>query len=177
MCGLCAGPCEWISLSTLRSPIPELQNAPQPLKVLWAREHVPTPPSSVVFHLDSHLSPSRSWECVRKVENHEISWKPYNHNLPTWVFFNVNNNHSINMNVIQIMWCIIYHNHTFNLKILALCTMCHKGFIICHKVNDITTMEKHVEVKHKTLFKFYEQQSINHFWSHLIGNQLIKGQM
>jgi hypothetical protein len=64
LCGLCTGPCEWISLSILPSPIPELQHAPLPLKVLWARERVSTPPSSVVFHLDSHLSPSRSWECV-----------------------------------------------------------------------------------------------------------------
>ncbi len=28
LCGLCAGPCEWISLSILPSPIPELQHAP-----------------------------------------------------------------------------------------------------------------------------------------------------
>ncbi len=66
LCGLCAGPCEWISLSILPSPIPELQHAPLPLKVLGARERVPTPPSSAVFHLDSHLSPSRSWECVNQ---------------------------------------------------------------------------------------------------------------
>jgi hypothetical protein len=64
LCGLCAGPCEWISLSILPSPIPELKHAPLPLKVLWAREHIPTPPSSAVFHLDSPLNPSRSWECV-----------------------------------------------------------------------------------------------------------------
>jgi hypothetical protein len=64
LCGLCAGPCEWISLSILPSPIPELQHAPIPLKVLWARERVPIPPFYAVFHLDSHLSPSRSWECV-----------------------------------------------------------------------------------------------------------------
>jgi hypothetical protein len=64
LCGLCAGPCEWISSSILPRPIPELQHAPLPLKVLWARERIPTPPSSVVFHLDSHLSPARSWECV-----------------------------------------------------------------------------------------------------------------
>jgi hypothetical protein len=64
LCGLCAGPCEWISLSILPSPISELQHAPLPLKVLWARERIPIPPSSAVFHLDSHLSPSRSWECV-----------------------------------------------------------------------------------------------------------------
>jgi hypothetical protein len=56
---------EW-SLSTLPNPILELQHAPLPLKLLWAREHVPTP-SSVVFYLDSHLSFSRSWECVRKL--------------------------------------------------------------------------------------------------------------
>jgi len=64
LCGLCAGPCEWISLSILPSPILELQHAPLSLQVLWARERIPTPPSSVIFHLDSHLSPSRSWECV-----------------------------------------------------------------------------------------------------------------
>jgi hypothetical protein len=64
LCGLCASPCEWISLSILPSPIPELQHAPLPLQVLWARERISTPPSSVVFHLDSHLSPSRSWECI-----------------------------------------------------------------------------------------------------------------
>ncbi len=64
MCGLCAGPCEWISLSILPSPIPELQHAPLPLQVLWAKERLPTPPSSAVFHLGSHLSPSRGWECA-----------------------------------------------------------------------------------------------------------------
>jgi hypothetical protein len=67
LCGLCAGSCEWISLLILPSPIPEHQHAPLPLKVLWAKERVPTPPSSAVFHLDSHLSPSRSWECVTQV--------------------------------------------------------------------------------------------------------------
>ncbi len=65
LCGLCAGLCEWISLLILPSPIPELQHAPLPLKVLWARERIPTPPSFVVFHLDSPLSPSRNWECVK----------------------------------------------------------------------------------------------------------------
>ncbi len=33
-----------------------------PFKVLRVREHASTPYSSVVFSLDSHLSPSRSWE-------------------------------------------------------------------------------------------------------------------
>ncbi len=32
LCGLCAGPCEWISLSILPSPIPELQHAIYPSK-------------------------------------------------------------------------------------------------------------------------------------------------
>jgi len=58
------GPCEWISLWILPSPIPKLQHAPLPLKVLWAKEHIPTPASYAVFHLDSHLSPSRCWECI-----------------------------------------------------------------------------------------------------------------
>jgi hypothetical protein len=54
---------EW-SLSTLPSPILELQHAPLPFKVLWTRERASTPPLSVVLYLDSLLSPSRSWECV-----------------------------------------------------------------------------------------------------------------
>jgi hypothetical protein len=32
-----------------------------PFKMLWARERAPTLYSFVVFNLDSHLSPSRSW--------------------------------------------------------------------------------------------------------------------
>ncbi len=36
-----------------------------PYKVLWARECAPTFFSSVVSSLDSHLSPSRSWERVK----------------------------------------------------------------------------------------------------------------
>ncbi len=35
-----------------------------PSKVLWARERAPTLHSFVVFSLDSHLRPSRSWERV-----------------------------------------------------------------------------------------------------------------
>jgi len=54
---------EW-SLSTLPSPIPELQHAPLPLKVLWARERASTPPFSIAFYLGSHLSHLKSWECV-----------------------------------------------------------------------------------------------------------------
>jgi hypothetical protein len=44
-------------LVTLPNPIPELQHAPLPLKVLQARECAPTPYFSVIFSLDSHLSP------------------------------------------------------------------------------------------------------------------------
>jgi hypothetical protein len=55
---------EW-SLSTLHNPISKLQHAPLPLKMLWNRECAPTPPFFAIFYLDSHLSPSRSWECVK----------------------------------------------------------------------------------------------------------------
>jgi hypothetical protein len=37
-----------------------------PSKVLQAKKHALTPYSSVVFNLNSHLSPSRSWEHVTK---------------------------------------------------------------------------------------------------------------
>jgi hypothetical protein len=36
-----------------------------PSKVLLTRERAPIPCSSVVFSLDSHLNPLRSWECVK----------------------------------------------------------------------------------------------------------------
>jgi hypothetical protein len=38
-----------------------------PFKVLRVRERAPTLCSSAVFRLNSHLSPSRSWECVNYV--------------------------------------------------------------------------------------------------------------
>jgi len=55
---------EW-SLLILPSPIPKLQHAPLSFKVLWVRERALTPLAFAVFYLDSLLSPSRSWECVR----------------------------------------------------------------------------------------------------------------
>jgi hypothetical protein len=42
------------------------------------------------------------------------------------------------------MKCIIYHNETTPLEILAICTRCKKGFIAYHKFNGITTMKKYV---------------------------------
>jgi hypothetical protein len=47
-------------LVILLSPIPKLQHAPLPSKVLWGKERALTPYSFDVFNLDSHLSPLRS---------------------------------------------------------------------------------------------------------------------
>jgi hypothetical protein len=47
-------------LVTLPNPIPELQHAPLPLKMLRAKERAPIPYFFVVFSLDSHLSPLKS---------------------------------------------------------------------------------------------------------------------
>jgi len=47
-------------LVTLPSPILKFQHVPLPLKVLRAMELVSTPCLSVVFNLDSPLSPLRS---------------------------------------------------------------------------------------------------------------------
>jgi len=47
-------------LATLPSFILELQHATLPFKVLQARECASTPSFSIVFSLDSHLSPLRS---------------------------------------------------------------------------------------------------------------------
>jgi hypothetical protein len=49
-----------------------------PSKVLQAKEHALTPYSSVVFSLDSHLSPSRSWE---RINRRELT-KLYRVNIP-----------------------------------------------------------------------------------------------
>jgi len=52
------------SLSILPSQILELQHAPLPLKVLQTKERALTLYSSIVLFLDSHLNPSKSYECV-----------------------------------------------------------------------------------------------------------------
>ncbi len=85
---------EW-SLSTLPSPILELQHALLPLKVLWTKERALTLPSSVVFYLDSHLNPSKSWECIiypllscnqqlKKIsyKSHELPMMNYHGDIP-----------------------------------------------------------------------------------------------
>jgi hypothetical protein len=46
-----------------------------PFKVLRARERAPIPYSYVIFNLDSHLNPLRSWEHVTKC-SHVCNYKP-----------------------------------------------------------------------------------------------------
>jgi hypothetical protein len=41
-----------------------------PFGMLWARERASTPYFSIVFNLDSHLSPSRTWECVYSINGY-----------------------------------------------------------------------------------------------------------
>ncbi len=58
--GLCI--CMWVIdlLVTFPNPYPEALTHPSTLEVLQAKEHNPTPHSSVVFILDSHLNPLKS---------------------------------------------------------------------------------------------------------------------
>jgi len=53
----------------------------------------------------------------------------------------------------QLMKCIVCHNDTIPLEILAMCTRCKKCFIAYHKFNGITTMKNHVKINHSTLLK------------------------
>jgi hypothetical protein len=57
------------------------------------------------------------------------------------------------------MTCIIYHNDTTFLEILAMHTKCGSGLIGYHKNNGITTMKKHVESKH--LLKILLEEATN----------------
>lgn len=70
------------------------------------------------------------------------AWKLHCHNSITWAFFKVNDNQPINLSKNQIMKCIIFHNKTNALEILAMHTRCKKGFIAYHKYNGTTTMKK-----------------------------------
>jgi len=45
----------------------------------------------------------------------------------------------------QTMHCIIYHNGTIPLEVLAMHIRCKKSLIAYHKSNNIITMEKCVE--------------------------------
>jgi hypothetical protein len=70
-----------------------------------------------------------------------------------WTFLKVSNNQPMDLKHKQIMRCIICQNDTVDFKILAMHTMCKKGLIACHKFNDITTMNKHIDVDHFALVK------------------------
>jgi len=126
---------EW-SLSTLLNPILELQHAPLPLKVLWARERAPTPPSSTIFYLDSHLSPSRSWECVTRF-SFQMMWC---HELPSSVaFFFVLKTHICKFEILN---CLHFPWIPFNIWCLNLlwCSLFSSWWqlmiVLCFQVDD-----------------------------------------
>jgi hypothetical protein len=54
--------CQFILIPSRSSSMPFY-----PSKVLWVREHAPTLYSSIVFNLDSRLSPSKSWERIKSL--------------------------------------------------------------------------------------------------------------
>jgi hypothetical protein len=97
LCGLCAGPCEWISLSIPPSPIPELQHAPLPLQVLWARERLQVPTPFALPHTwNPQMGLQGTWECVIKVLFYHGSRSlPMHSFLFPWL---VNSNHACQCN-------------------------------------------------------------------------------
>ncbi len=90
-----------------------------------------------------------------------VAWKPHYHNSPTWVSFKVNNNQPVEISQNQIMKCIICQNYIVPLEILAMCTICRKGFIAYHKFNGITTTKKHVNPNHSILLKNLLEDATN----------------
>ncbi len=90
-----------------------------------------------------------------------VAWKPHYHNSPTWISFKVNNNQPVEISQNQIMKCIICQNDIVPLEILAMCTICKKGFIAYHKFNDITTTKKHVNSNHYILLKKLLEDATN----------------
>jgi hypothetical protein len=68
--------------------------------------------------------------------------KPLLKDLVTWAFFKVNNNLHVDLGQNQVMRCIsLCRSETTSLKIMALHTICCKGFIAYHKVNGILAMK------------------------------------
>jgi hypothetical protein len=57
----------------------------------------------------------------------------------------MNDNQHVDLGQNQIMKCIVCQSGMVGPNILALHIRCHKGFIIYHKVNVISTMKKQVE--------------------------------
>jgi len=97
---------------------------------------------------------------LANLEKQHVTWKLYNHNLPTWAYFEVNNNQPIDLSQNQIMRCIVCHNNGIGPKIFALHTRLRKGLITYHKSNAITIMKKHVELEHNTLIKKFHKKNL-----------------
>ncbi len=72
-------------------------------------------------------------------------WKLHKRTSQTWAFFKVNNNQHVDLGQSQVMRCIVWQSGMVGPNILALHTRCHKGFIMYHKVNFISTMKKQME--------------------------------
>jgi hypothetical protein len=95
------------------------------------------------------------------------TWKPHNHNLVTWVFYQINNNQHIDFTQNQIMHCIICHQQIIGPKIVAINITSRKRFIAYHKSNAITAMKKHIEMEHNNLLKRYVEKINNSLDLHL----------
>ncbi len=98
-------------------------------------------------------------------------WRPHNRNVLCWSFYYVNDNLKINLDVLQMMRCLLC-NFQF-VFFVNLRKQLREGLISCYKTSSTTCLQKCFDVDHLRTFKKF-QEEINNQGKKNVERQLVK---
>jgi len=129
--------------------------------MLRVRERAPIPSSFVVFTFRFTFESIKEFGGASKINLKKLhtqrkSSKPHKIFSLCWNFYCVNDNVKIDLENTHIMHCILYYQELvigINLRIQT-----RKRLISYYKTNGITSLKKHVDVKHTIITKLFKEK-------------------
>ncbi len=81
-------------------------------------------------------------------------WRPHNKNT-----FCVKDNSKVNLDVLQMMRCLLCHSQSFSFMNSR--KKLRKGQVTYYKTSGITSLQKHLDVNHSTIYKRLQEEINN----------------
>jgi hypothetical protein len=81
---------------------------------------------------------------IKNLYEQKIYWKPHDINFLCWAFYYVNGGSKVDVNVSQLMHCLIYYDNLTAFVIINQRTRLMKSLVSCFKSNGIIALKKHV---------------------------------
>jgi len=90
-------------------------------------------------------------QILQQLQTQRKKWHPHNINAFCWSFYWVNDNSKVNLDVPQMMHCLLCHSQpivSMNLR-----KQLKKGLVTYYKTSGIARLQKHLDANHSIIYK------------------------